>query len=708
MQSPSRPAASRGPPMIPPGMPVKSGHLDTFKSQLSSRSLLASDSPGDLGGKNRPHLPTRQPSSASTHSLTNQISPGSKQQPPQQQLLQSHPPIPENESPDSSYDSSVESDSIGSSTLNVHASMRSLGSGTSRSAEGARSPVEPDLVTPKEQYIPHVGIHDDVESQFEHLLDSLQVPSSVRIKFSAVSQDVKNSILSSTLSSNPAILASLGLSAPLSVAPQKTPKAKRRLSAGLRRTKSSSNLESPGQDPQIGKTYAVDGDAFVIVASPSSTRKPPPPSRKGSSESTRPPHHSRRNTAPRPLSLAIFGPSASSNSVPSVGKNGGKGLGIAMGEGSENFISWLQAYKATDLNMDVARCKKLRMLLRHESTTWVGSFIDQGGYDLILARLQDLLDVEWREEQHDDQMLYEILRCIKALSTSDVGKAAIRRSYPKPFPALSALIFSEKKPGDIATRQIIIELWLFLYDLYPNCRNVNGRPSPTRFDNPSGPSVDVSAAIRGLLLPDSADKTKDHHSFITQAHRPRIFKAWVQELSDICRDYFWIMCHGNNTLWALEEVDESLVEKPVAPGGATGGVEFEAVNYVIVHFRLLNRFCSQMAREDPEKATHLHGELLMSGLDRILVTMRKASTTYYPTLHLELSRYVAHLRAASPTGRLPHLIDKLVGPPPEELRRRRSIADWHAQVSQATASSSQQQSRQVPLQSNRGAYVHAR
>ena len=26
-----------------------------------------------------------------------------------------------------------------------------------------------------------------------------------------------------------------------------------------------------------------------------------------------------------------------------------------------------------------------------------------------------------REEQHDDQMLYEILRCVKALSTSEVS-----------------------------------------------------------------------------------------------------------------------------------------------------------------------------------------------------------------------------------------------------------------------------------------------
>ena len=43
------------------------------------------------------------------------------------------------------------------------------------------------------------------------------------------------------------------------------------------------------------------------------------------------------------------------------------------------------------------------------------------------------------------------------------------------------------------------------------------------------------------------------------------------------------MCHHSNTFWALDEVDERSVEKPVAPGGATGGVEFEAMNYVVCY-----------------------------------------------------------------------------------------------------------------------------
>jgi hypothetical protein len=47
--------------------------------------------------------------------------------------------------------------------------------------------------------------------------------------------------------------------------------------------------------------------------------------------------------------------------------------------------------------------------------------------------------------------------------------------------------------------------------------------------------------MRGLLVPveEKKEGEVDQHDFITQSHRPRVFKAWVGELSDICRDYFW-------------------------------------------------------------------------------------------------------------------------------------------------------------------------
>ena len=162
-------------------------------------------------------------------------------------------------------------------------------------------------------------------------------------------------------------------------------------------------------------------------------------------------------------------------------------------------------------------------------------------------------DADNREEQHDDQMLYELLRCIKALSTSEVsptvshgsqaqqqaGKNALRTAFPRPFPALSSLLFSEKKPGDIPVRQIMIEMWLYLFDLFPVQARSSTRPTSVRFEHPPTPPIDVCEVVRGLLLPDIPDPMKEQHSFITQSHRPRVFKAWIAELSDLCRDYFW-------------------------------------------------------------------------------------------------------------------------------------------------------------------------
>jgi hypothetical protein len=80
---------------------------------------------------------------------------------------------------------------------------------------------------------------------------------------------------------------------------------------------------------------------------------------------------------------------------------------------------------------------------------------------------------------------------------------------------------------------------------------------------------------------DAPEVSVSPHEFIDALHRPRIYRTYLQELSDVCRDYFWIFCHPNNTIWLLSETDVTRVEKPRAPGGMTGGVEFEAMSYLV-------------------------------------------------------------------------------------------------------------------------------
>ncbi|OBZ72179.1 GTPase-binding protein rid1 [Grifola frondosa] len=365
----------------------------------------------------------------------------------------------------------------------------------------------------------------------------------------------------------------------------------------------------------------------------------------------------------------------------------------------EKYCSILLGSSSTHL--EVESVKKLRLLLRNEAASWTEAFLQQGGYTAILTRLNEILTVEWREEQHDDQILHELLRCIKALSTSSVGCTALRSSCPSPFAQLITLLYSDKRPGDISTRQLVVELLLILFELYPPSSLPSiGSPtaatfshsysSPAPWENNMrastssnlvtlpAPHATLFALLKSLLLtpappPSECPSTPvEPHSFIEELHRPRIYKTYLQELSDVCRDYFWVFCHPTNAIWDLRETDERKVEKPRAPGGMTGGVEFEAMGYMTTHFRFLNALARaahdlRLPREHADSAHQLHRDMLLSGIDRIILLARKASTTYYPTLHLEIARYVA---AASQAGvELPWALARLVGPPPSGMRR---------------------------------------
>ncbi|PCH39395.1 hypothetical protein WOLCODRAFT_141240 [Wolfiporia cocos MD-104 SS10] len=355
------------------------------------------------------------------------------------------------------------------------------------------------------------------------------------------------------------------------------------------------------------------------------------------------------------------------------------------------------------VQLEVETVKKLRLLLRNESTSWTQEFLQHGGYAALLTRLNEILNIEWREEQHDDQILHELLRCIKALSTSSIGCIALRAKCPEPYEQLMSLLYSDKRPGEVATRQLIIELLLILFDLYPpsslpstgspavpnhpygHARNQSTPWVTDSEDAPSSNLVTLPAPhasffsfIRSLLLtpaPPAAEETGpaiQPHNFIEEIHVPRIYKTYMEELNNVCRDYFWVFCHPNNCIWNVDETDEEKVEKPRAPGGMTGGVEFEAMTYMTTHFRFLNAVSRSvedlgLPRNNELSAYRFHSDMFVSGMERIVLMGRKASTTYYPTLHLEIARYVA---AAARSGfELPWQVSRHMGPPPSNMRK---------------------------------------
>ncbi|KAJ7158488.1 armadillo-type protein [Mycena filopes] len=529
---------------------------------------------------------------------------------------------------------------------------------------------------------------ESMEEAFDKLLEDLQIPSTLRPRLIGMESTVKAAMLKS---SQTMTLAPLPLPLPTTRGtPPLTPR-----STALRRTRSTESLDSPRHSKASAEfEYALPRAPALFGESVAQGSSSGSPSRKASGS------HSRGTSfdATRLLSRSQVHLPVSASVVDLTSK-GSKDRGAAAGKekvakdiSPTRFFSILSGTSSTHL--DIETVKKLRLLLRNESASWSEEFLKLGGYAALLTRLNEILEVEWREEQHDDQVLHELLRCFKALSTSSIGCFALRSSCPTPFVQLVALLYSDKKPGEVATRQLIVDLLLILFELYPSSAlpALGARSYPRReawetaFTAPSSsnlvtlpaPHKTFYSLIRALLLTpapppcESPAAPVSPHAFIESLHLPRIYKTYLQELSDVCRDYFWVFCHPNNTIWILSETDEGRVEKPRAPGGMTGGVEFEAMGYFTTHLKLINSIARAVAElnlpKDNEHSAHrFHTDLFLSGFERIILISRKASTTYYPTLHLELARYVAHAGRAG--YELPWPVSRLVGVPPAGLAK---------------------------------------
>ncbi|KAL9936837.1 hypothetical protein V8E36_004072 [Tilletia maclaganii] len=367
----------------------------------------------------------------------------------------------------------------------------------------------------------------------------------------------------------------------------------------------------------------------------------------------------------------------------------------------EYFATHLKANDAA--RIDLARIRRLRVLLGSESPRWSSDFIGHGGLAALCTRMQELVDMEWREEQHDDQLLYEILRCLLVLVRTDRGGSVMGAQLPSPFPSLVELVFSEKKPGDLGTRKIIFEMVGHLlcveWELSEVCLRGVGEVQSTRHLGKSASKVAGAAAARQdrmrfhpeMLQPGSPVKgggraaqaqkrdsilalvlallsnprtpsSEAMLDFISASHTPRPFKTYLAEVSGVCRDYFWIFCHSQNRYWDLGGVNVADVESPKVPGGATGSVEFEAMGYLTCHLRLLNMVGSSLVErhaygglaDGHSAAYEFYSELFASGMERILAVLRKSSQVYYQPTHLELARFF-HLSARAGFGIPPGL-----------------------------------------------------
>lgn len=310
--------------------------------------------------------------------------------------------------------------------------------------------------------------------------------------------------------------------------------------------------------------------------------------------------------------------------------------------------------------LDVAKVKRMRAVMSSETPAWLTEFFDEGGYTAVLARLKELLDMEWREEQHDDNLLHELLRCFLALSSTECGRQALTSSLPTPYIGLASLLYSEKRPGDLSTRKVLVDLLATLADLpgpaLPRdaMREVQAKhvtSSLVTHVNASRASPPHFALLMTLVHNERDTSKEAIVDFIAATHTPRPFKSLVTELLNVIRDYFWVFCHGSNRFWSMRDINIADVQCPKVPGGMTGGVEFEAMAYQTSLMRLINLLASRVGhiakREGPTNLAYdFHRFLFNSGMQKALVISRKASQVYYQPLHLELSRYFDYARRA--------------------------------------------------------------
>jgi hypothetical protein len=261
------------------------------------------------------------------------------------------------------------------------------------------------------------------------------------------------------------------------------------------------------------------------------------------------------------------------------------------------------------------------------------------GYEGLMRRIGELIEMEWRDEIHDDKALHELLRGLVALSATDRGRLALtsalfRPYQPQlasqparsahlpstslvgapakevnppelpvgwerhpPFGPLTALLLSERKPGDLNTRKLIVELLRTIvsltlpsglnrdaFDTLKADREVSSCYQLYTQEHTVSPLQLLLLLLHNPISPRSLSLLP----FISKSHHPRPFKTYLMEIACVVRDYFWIFCHGQNRFYdwrAMGEEGRRKIDGPSVPGGMTGGVEFEAIGYIVSKVR---------------------------------------------------------------------------------------------------------------------------
>jgi hypothetical protein len=300
----------------------------------------------------------------------------------------------------------------------------------------------------------------------------------------------------------------------------------------------------------------------------------------------------------------------------------------------EDFITYMQKVTKPE-DVEVGRLQKLRQLLRNETVEWIDVFIQDGGLTELVGLLYRTIDVEWRED-HEDQLLHEVLRCLKGLCTTDSALRQFADIAPTLFPKLLGMLFDpeHKGPSEFTTRELVIQI------IYAHISMA-----------PEGALASRAIELMKYLKDPVKEKESSTVPFVLQMHQPRPYTVWCKEFTNVTKEVFWIFIHQLQVVPLPRSVEPNepprTYVKAHFPGQRAivpaqpyvGGVEWDATNYLTTHLDLLNGIIASLPTREARNV--LRNELKVSGFEKIIGHLRTCSVKYYGTLHDAVKVWVA-------------------------------------------------------------------
>ncbi|KAI9825464.1 MAG: hypothetical protein M1832_001194 [Thelocarpon impressellum] len=463
----------------------------------------------------------------------------------------------------------------------------------------------------------------DIEAAFEALLDSRNIPQNMRAKMRSLDQKIKADFIRQDKAESEAA----GATRSKSANSQPQPSSKRSATTTSKTAAATPDAPENDEPGQSAKRARPRSKTFTFSKgdkhgeSPSKKQKSSEGHAHGRSKSTT----IAKSTSTRSLRSAFTSSAAPTAADPARPRSAG---------GPEEYVDYLRETQKPE-EVEVGRVHKLRLVLRNERVAWVDAFITGGGMTEIVALLNRIMGLEWREE-HEDALLHETLLCLKALCTTALALQRLQDIQSTLFPSLLGMLFDEehKGPSEFSTRGIITSLlFMYLSAATPENRAPRAR------------------TLLSYLRDPCPDESVQPPRFITSMHQPRPYKVWCKEVVNVSKEVFWIFLHPLNTIALERPSSESYhdahyppVRPPVPAAPYVGGVEFEATNYMASHLDLLNGLLACLPTASERNA--LRYELKVSGFERLMgASLRTCKEKFYGAVHCALRSWVGAAHA---------------------------------------------------------------